>query len=252
MHSEPDAPARIALLEAQVAQLQRELQEFTYTVSHDLRAPLRHIVSFAKLVQLESAEQLNAEAQGFLANVVDSAALMGRMLDGVLALSRVGSAPSNPQPVALQTVLHAAAGAVQARYPGRTVDWQCASDLPPLCTDAALLQQALTELLDNAWKFTAQTAQAQVVLEVDSLDNGIRLRLRDNGAGFATQQAERLGLPFVRLHSAQQFPGIGLGLALARKCVQRLGGALQLQSAGAQQGCTVVLELQHLPASGLL
>ena len=75
--------------------------------------------------------------------------------------------------------------------------------------------------------------------------------LCDNGAGFATQQAERLSLPFVRLHSAQQFPGVGLGLALARKCVQRLGGTLQLQGAP-QQGCTAVLELSHLLASDLL
>lgn len=242
MLTEADAQARIVVLEAQLAQLQRELQDFTYTVSHDLRAPLRHITSFAKLVQMESTAQLNEEAQGFLTNVVDSAALMGRMLDGLLALSRVGSTPLNPQPVALATVLQAAGTAVQARYPGRTVDWQPTSNLPTLATDAALLQQALTELLDNAWKFTAKTAQPQVALWTEPLDNGVRLLLRDNGAGFTTQQTERLGLPFVRLHSAQQFPGVGLGLALARKCVQRLGGTLQLQAA-AQQGCTVVLEL---------
>jgi signal transduction histidine kinase len=183
--------------------------------------------------------------------VVDSAALLGRMLDGLLALSRVGVAPLNPQPVALGAVLQAAGTAVQARYPGRTVDWQLASDLPALSTDYGLLQQALTELLDNAWKFTAQAAQAQVVLVAEPLENGVRLRLCDNGAGFATQQAERLSLPFVRLHSAQQFPGVGLGLALARKCVQRLGGTLQLQGAP-QQGCTAVLELSHLLASDLL
>ena len=79
---------------------------------------------------MESAEQLNEEAQGFLSNVVDSAALMGRMLDGLLALSRVGTAPLNPQPVALDAVLQAAGTAVQARYPDRAVDWQPASDFP--------------------------------------------------------------------------------------------------------------------------
>lgn len=251
MTTESDSAARIAQLEAQVAQLQREMQDFTYTVSHDLRAPLRHITSFAKLVQMESAEQLNEEAQGFLGNVVDSAALMGRMLDGLLALSRVGVAPLNPQPVALGVVLQAASTAVQARYPGRTVDWQPASDLPTLPTEAVLLQQALTELLDNAWKFTAKTAQPQVELLAERVDNGVRLQLRDNGAGFATQQVQRLGLPFVRLHSAQQFPGVGLGLALARKCVQRLGGTLELQGAP-EQGCTVVVELPTAAGSSLL
>ena len=246
MTTDPDAQARIAALEAQVAQLQREMQDFTYTVSHDLRAPLRHITSFAKLVQMESAEQLNEEAQGFLGNVVESAALMGRMLDGLLALSRVGVAPLSPQPVALDMVLDAACTAVQARYPGRKVEWQSARELPTVPTDAALLQQALTELLDNAWKFTAKIEQPQVALSGEAADGGVRLLLRDNGAGFSTQQVERLGLPFVRLHSAQQFPGVGLGLALARKCVLRLGGTLSLQSAP-QQGCTVVLELPHAP-----
>lgn len=251
MSTEADAQARIEALEAQVAQLQREMQDFTYTVSHDLRAPLRHITSFAKLVQMESAEQLNEEARGFLGHVVDSAALMGRMLDGLLALSRVGVAPLNPQPVALGAVLQAAGTAVQARYPGRAVDWQPASDFPAVQLDAALLQQALTELLDNAWKFTAKTEQPQVVLVTEAMGNGIRLLLRDNGAGFATQQSDRLGLPFVRLHSAQQFSGVGLGLALARKCVQRLGGTLELQGTP-QLGCTVVLELPAVVASELL
>lgn len=251
MTTESDSAVRIALLQAQVAQLERELQDFTYTVSHDLRAPLRHITSFAKLVQMESAEQLNEEAQGFLGHVVDSAALMGRMLDGLLALSRVGSVRLDPQPVALDTVLQAASTAVQARYPGRCVDWQSAGGLPTVRTDAALLQQALTELLDNAWKFTAKTEQPAVALSFETMENGVRLRLCDNGAGFATQQSERLGLPFVRLHSTQQFPGVGLGLALARKCAQRLGGTLELQGAP-QQGCSVWLELPALPAPGML
>lgn len=251
MLTEADAQTRIATLEAQVTQLEREMQDFTYTVSHDLRAPLRHITSFAKLVQMESAAQLNEEALGFLSNVVDSAALMGRMLDGLLALSRVGAAALNPQPVALDSVLQAACRAVQARYPGRCVDWQPTTEVPMLQTDAALLQQALTELLDNAWKFTAQQAQSVVALSLEPMDGGIRLLLRDNGAGFATQQSERLGLPFVRLHSAQQFPGVGLGLALARKCVQRLDGRLQLHGEP-QQGCTVVLELPVTAAFDLL
>jgi light-regulated signal transduction histidine kinase (bacteriophytochrome) len=242
MLTEADAQARIAALEAQVAQLERALQDFTYTVSHDLRAPLRHITSFAKLVQMESSEQLGEEAQGFLQHVVDSAGLMGRMLDGLLALSRVGSAEVQWQEVALADLLEAACQSVQTRYPGRAVEWRLDGDAPELPADAALLQQAFTELLDNAWKFTAQQAQPVVQVQVVSAPDGVRIVLHDNGAGFSTTQPERVGLPFVRLHSAQQFEGVGLGLALASKCVQRLGGTLQIQGAP-QQGCTVTLEL---------
>lgn len=238
----PDADALIAALEAQVERLQREMQDFTYTVSHDLRAPLRHITSFAKLVQMESADQLGDEAQGFLKHVVDSAALMGRMLDGLLALSRVGAGDVDIQDVALDAVVQSALRTVLARYPGRVVQWRLPDALPYVRADAALLQQALTELLDNAWKFSARQAEAQVALQVQRVDGRVQLVLQDNGAGFATQQSERLGLPFVRLHSAQQFEGVGLGLALARKCVERLQGALNLQ-AQPGQGCTVILEL---------
>ena len=131
---------------------------------------------------------------------------------------------------------------MQTRYPGRAVEWRLDGDAPELPADAALLQQAFTELLDNAWKFTAQQAQPVVQVQVVSAPDGVRIVLHDNGAGFSTTQPERVGLPFVRLHSAQQFEGVGLGLALASKCVQRLGGTLQIQGAP-QQGCTVTLEL---------
>ncbi|MDT8992688.1 ATP-binding protein [Curvibacter sp. APW13] len=244
MTTTPTPEERIAALESQVAALERELQDFTYTVSHDLRAPLRHIVSFAKLVQMESADQLDAEAQGFLGNVVDSAALMGRMLDGLLAISRVGAQELQWQDMALAEVVQSCVQTVQGRYPQHTVQWQAPAHLPVLRTDPALLQQAVLALLDNAWKFTGGKADAAVTLALEQADARLRLRLQDNGAGFATQQVERLGLPFVRLHSASQFDGVGLGLALARKCVQRLGGRLQLEATPAQ-GCCVTLELPH-------
>jgi signal transduction histidine kinase len=236
------AEDRIATLEAQVAGLQRELQDFTYTVSHDLRAPLRHITSFARLVQTESAGELSEEARGFLAHVVDSAVLMGRMLDGLLALSRVGSTEPAPHSVPLAELVQAAHQATQARYTGCDVQWRVEGELPVLRTDAGLLYQALSALLDNAWKFSAKQSPPVVTLQVHDRDGYVRLTLRDNGAGFSTTQPERVGMPFVRLHSQQQFEGLGLGLALAFKCVLRLGGTLHLQGAP-DQGCTVTLDL---------
>ena len=233
---------RIAALEAQVVALERELHDFTYTVSHDLRAPLRHITSFAKLVQMESAGQLDAEALGFLGNVVDSAALMGRMLDGLLAISRVATQALQWQDMALADIVAPCVRSVQARYPAHPVQWQMPASLPVLRTDPALLQQALLALLDNAWKFTSGKDGAAVTLQLVPTDGVVRLLLQDNGAGFATQQIERLGLPFVRLHSVQQFDGVGLGLALARKCVLRLGGQLVLDGTPGQ-GCCATLDL---------
>jgi len=146
------------------------------------------------------------------------------------------------QPVVLPALLEAVWLAVNQRYPGRAVAWQVDASATGLLTDPDLLAQALGAIVDNAWKFTATQANAAVAVQVLSTPGGVRMVLRDNGVGFSTTQPERLGLPFVRLHSAQQFDGVGLGLALARKCVQRLGGNIQWQATPGQ-GCTATLDL---------
>jgi two-component system, OmpR family, sensor kinase len=233
---------RVAKLEAELAAARREMQDFTYTVSHDLRAPLRHIVSYAQLVQEDAGPQLSAEVQGFLGTITDSANHMGAMLDALLELSRVGTAPVQLGPVVLQDVLQGVVGGLRAQQAPREVCWSVAPDAPVVQADAALLRLALEQVLGNALKFTRPQPQAEIAVSFKRLDGAVLLTVQDNGVGFNPAQAAKLFQPFVRLHSTRQFEGLGMGLALTRKAMQRMGGDAAI-SAGPDAGCCVTLTL---------
>ena len=240
-----DAPQdRIAALEAELAALRAEMQEFTYTVSHDLRAPLRHIVSYAQLVQEDAGPQLGTEVQGFLATITDSARHMGVLLDGLVALSRLGTVPVAATAVALQALVQDVAAELGERNPQRSIAWHIAGDLPVVQADAALLRQALEHVLGNAVKFTAPRAQAVVDITAQPDGGGglLTLQVRDNGVGYNPAMQAKLFQVFGRLHSAKQFEGIGLGLAMTRKILQRLGGTVSAQGV-LDGGCCVTLSL---------
>ena len=240
---------RIAALEAELAALRAEMQEFTYTVSHDLRAPLRHIVSYAQLVQEDAGPQLNTEVQGFLATITDSARHMGVLLDGLVALSRLGTVPVAVTAVPLQTLVQDVAAQLNERNLGRNIDWRIAGDLPTVQADAALLRQALEHVLGNAIKFTAPREQAVVEITAPpGGSNGMQtLQVRDNGVGYNPAMQAKLFQVFGRLHSAKQFEGIGLGLAMTRKIAQRLEGTVSAQGV-LDGGCCVTLCLPVAPA----
>jgi len=235
-------PQRIAQLEAELAAARRAMQDFTYTVSHDLRAPLRHIAAYAQLVQEDAGPQLSAEVQGFLGTITDSARHMGTMLDALLELSRVGTVAVQLGPVALQEVLQGVVDGMGAQQAQREVRWRIAPDAPVVQADAALLRLALEQVLGNALKFTRGRALAEIAVSAELLDGAVRLTVQDNGAGFNPEQAEKLFQPFVRLHSTRQFEGLGMGLALTRKALQRMGGNVAI-SAGVDAGCCVTLTL---------
>ena len=242
----PDASAedRIAALEAELAELRAEMQEFTATVSHDLRAPLRHIVSYAQMVQEDAGPLLTAEVQEFLATITRSARHMGLLLDGLTALSKVGSAPLFLEPVALQDAVQEACDHLASSHPQRGVDWQLQTDLPSVVADASLLQSVLEQLLGNALKFTAPRDRALIAITVAPAQQPghIALQVQDNGVGFNPALHAKLFQVFGRLHSAQQFDGIGMGLVLARKRVLRMGGALAIDAV-VDGGCCATLTL---------
>lgn len=235
---------RIATLEAELAALRGEMQAFTHTVSHDLRAPLRHIVSYAQLVQEDAGPLLNAEVQGFLATMTDSARHMGRMLDGLGALSQLGTAAVTLAPVPLRPLVDEVVATVASQHPGRSVDWRIAPDLPTVMADTALLRQALQQVLGNAVKFT--TPGAAAVVDIHTVASGsagfATLQVRDNGVGYNPAQQAALFKVFGRLHTAKQFDGIGMGLVLCRKALARMGAAVDTHSS-LDGGCTAVLQL---------
>lgn len=237
--------SRIAALEAERDALRAELQHFTYAVSHDLRAPLRHILSYAQMVQEDAGPLLSEEVQEFLATITDSARHMGALLDGLAALSRVGSAPVNIGPVSLQELVQSACQTVAAQEPVCRVDWRVAADLPMVQADASLLHQALLQVLGNARKFSAPCAQPIVEVTVGAADNSdtVLLQVRDNGVGFNPAQQDQLFKVFGRLHSVRQFDGIGVGLVLARKLLERFGATVAIVGV-LDVGCTVQLRLR--------
>lgn len=238
----PDAT--ITALQAELATLRAEMQEFAGTVSHDLRAPLRHILSYAQLVQEDAGPQLDAEVQGFLSTIVESARHMGGLLDGLSQLSRVGAQPMYLEPVALQDVVQDICDRMSSQHPGRDLRWDIAAGLPVVRSDAQLLRQALEQVLDNAAKFTATRMPARIRVDFarDDADGCVTLRIQDNGVGYNPALQGKLFKVFGRLHSAQQFAGVGMGLALARKQLQRVGAHIRIEGA-VDVGCTVCLDL---------
>lgn len=235
---------RVAALESELAQLRAEMQEFTATVSHDLRAPLRHIVSYVQLVQEDAGPLLSPEVQEFLTTITDSARHMGCLLDGLAQLSRVGAAPLVLEPVALQSLVHGLCDDLARASLPRALEWQIADDLPVVRADSRWLQQALGHVLGNALKFTQSRDPAVIsVYTLPSQTPGyVSVRVQDNGVGYNPAMQAKLFRVFGRLHSAQQFDGIGMGLVLTRKIVERMGGQIAIE--GVQDvGCGVTLTL---------
>jgi signal transduction histidine kinase len=238
------ADDRVAALQAELAGLRAEMQEFTATVSHDLRAPLRHIVSYAQMLQEDAGPLLDDDGRELLVTITSSARHLGLLLDGLTALSRVGSAPLHLEPLALRDAVQEACDRLTSRHPLRVVEWQMPTDLPGVCADASLLQSVLEELLGNALKFSAPRDRSTIAVgTVAAAQPGqIALQVRDNGVGFNPAMQAKLFTVFGRLHSTQQFEGIGMGLMLARKRLQRMGGTLGIAGV-LDGGCCVTLTL---------
>jgi light-regulated signal transduction histidine kinase (bacteriophytochrome) len=228
----------IAALRAELAAAQAELQDFSYTVSHDLRADLRHILAFAEVVQEDAGPQLDAEARSHLATITGAAKHMGVLMDGLMAYSRLGTVALHVESVPLLPLVQRICDALLPATPPRTVQWRIADDLPAVRADGTLLAQALTHVLSNADKFTATRALA--VIEVAYADGA--LFVRDNGVGFNPAMQTQLFRVFGRLHSTREFDGVGMGLALTRKIVGRLGGQVSAEGA-LDSGCCVRITL---------
>jgi two-component system OmpR family sensor kinase len=236
---------RIAALEAELAALRAEMQDFSYTVSHDLRASLRHILSYAQLVQEDAAPLLSSETLGFVGTITDSARHMGVLMDGLMELSRLGTVAVAIAPVPLQALLQDVVAELQQKHPGERIAWQLQPDLPEVLADATLLRAALLQVLGNAVKFSAHKERCQIKVwaQRDAATAQVLLHIQDTGAGFNPALQPKLFKPFSRLHSVKQFPGIGMGLALTRKMLARMGAAVQAEGV-VDGGCTVRITLR--------
>ncbi len=211
--------------------LNKELEMFSYSVSHDLRAPLRSIDGFSRELLERHADQLDDEGKDYLRRVRTSTQRMGHLIDDLLKLSRITSKEMNWEMVDLSTLAAEALATLQAVEPQRKVETVIA-DYAHAKGDRHLLQVVLHNLLENAWKFSSKQSEARIEFGVISLENGRRFFfVRDNGAGFDMQYAHKLFGPFQRLHSVDEFPGAGIGLAMVQRIIRRHGGHVWAQGA---------------------
>ena len=215
-------------LETQNRELQTvnaELEAFSYSVSHDLRAPLRAIDGFSQALLEDYRDRLDDAGTDYLGRVRAGAQRMGRLIDDLLALSRVARATFHRQEVDLSAVAHEVVQELRAAEPQR----QVAVDIEPglrARADPELVRVLLVNLLGNAWKFTGQTPAPQIVIGRTIHDGHDAFFVRDNGAGFDMTYADRLFGAFQRLHDATEFPGTGIGLATVLRIVHRHGGRI--------------------------
>lgn len=207
-----------------------ELEAFSYSVSHDLRAPLRSINGFSKLLLEDHAAKLDAKGQDYLHSVCASAQRMGELIDDLLLLSRVGRADLGRARVDLSSVVRAVYEELKRQDSSRHVTMSIADQLF-VEADSGLMRVVFENLLGNAWKFTAKVADARIEVGTDQQEGVTAFFVRDNGAGFNMSYAEKLFSPFQRLHTESEFPGTGIGLATVHRIIDRHGGRIWASSA---------------------
>lgn len=213
---------------SQLREANAELEAFAYSVSHDLRAPLRGIAGWSRALLEDSGATLDVPGRAHLDRVLAEAARMGALIDDLLGFSRVGRVPLAPAPTDLTTVATRVAARLREAHPDRRIEAAIAPGLV-VHADARLLDVVLTNLFDNAVKFTARRDVARIECgPIDGEPGGIFVR--DNGVGFDPAFATKLFAPFQRLHRASEYPGTGIGLATVQRIVHRHGGRVWAES----------------------
>jgi PAS domain S-box-containing protein len=223
---------RTATLEA----INRELESFSYSVSHDLRSPLRHINGYSELLQRSASGALDAKAVHYLDTIVSSAKRASTLVDELLAFSRMGRAEMRNGEVDMNVLVDEVRREVEIEAQGRDVRWYV-GPLPRIRGDASMLKLAVRNLLSNALKYSRPREVAEIRIEAERVRDEIVFRVCDNGVGFDMAAADMLFGVFKRLHSDAEFEGTGIGLANVRRIVERHGGRAWAESR-AGQGAT--------------
>jgi PAS domain S-box-containing protein len=215
---------RVVERTAQLEAANKELEAFAYSVSHDLRAPLRHIDGFLELLRKRTATILDQQSQHYVATVSESAKQMGMLIDDLLSFSRMGRHEMSKMRVDLGGLLQEVIRHIEPEAKARTIHWQVA-DLPVVMGDRAMLRIVLINLVSNALKFTQPRERAEIEIGC-MFDAGAEtiIFVRDNGVGFDVNHADKLFGVFQRLHRVDEFEGTGIGLANVRRIINRHGG----------------------------
>lgn len=239
---------RVAERTAQLQTANQELEAFSYSVSHDLRAPLRAIDGFSQAMLEDFAPQLPPDAQDYLNTIRKGAQQMGTLIDDLLTFSRLSRSPLRSTEVDTNELVSTVLEDLMTEHRGRSLVVRC-GDLPRCEGDSALLKQVWVNLLSNAFKYTRKQTKASVEIESSRTENGeLVFLVRDNGTGFDMRYVDKLFGVFQRLHLAEEFEGTGVGLAIVKRIVQRHGGRVWAESA-VDQGASFFFSLPSTSTS---
>lgn len=217
------AEEAIAQRSEELAAANRELESFSYSVSHDLRAPLRHIDGFTNILMEELGPKLDSESRRYLGYIRDGTRQMGELVDDLLRLSRVGRQDINRQRTDLNGLVESVVSELGRETKDRQIDWQLDS-LPPLECDSALMRHVFMNFLSNAVKFTRPRRRAKIQVGQKKVDGGLAIFVRDNGVGFNMKYVDKVFGVFQRLHRVEEFEGTGIGLAIVQRVIHKHGG----------------------------
>ena len=216
----------LAALAGELGRVNKELEAFSYTVSHDLRAPMRHIAGYVDLVLDTEGAALSPRAHRYMAHVKDAAAFAGQLVDALLDFSRMGRTALKRKRVDCNSLVQGLVREIARHEQDRSIEWRVEADLPQLTADPLLLQVAVRNLISNAVKYSRDRAPAIITVRAVRNAEGQGLEVQDNGAGFQMQYVAKLFNVFQRLHQSDEFEGTGIGLANVKRIVERHGGSV--------------------------
>lgn len=238
-----DLEQRVTRRTNQLVAANKDIDVFSHSVSHDLRAPLRHISSFVALAQERLGPGGDSQLLQYLTSIAKAGKRMGLMIEGLLEYARMGRVSLARQQVPLSQLVHGVVRHLQAEHPMRSIEWVIDDDLPQVRGDAILLAEVLRNLLDNSVSFTRTRPVARIEVGQWTDSTGERVVfVRDNGVGFDLEQAPNLFALFQRQHHSMDYEGIGTGLALTQRIVERHGGRIWCEAASSA-GCTFAISL---------
>jgi PAS domain S-box-containing protein len=216
---------------AELETTNKELESFAYSVSHDLRAPLRHTVGFAELLQKQASSSLDDKSRRYMQLILESSKRMGNLIDDLLGFSRIGRAETNKSEVDMESLVGEVVAELGQETKDRNIDWNI-GPLPVCYGDRSMLKVVLMNLLSNAVKFTRIRKRAEIEIGcADRCEDQAELFVRDNGAGFDMQYVDKLFGVFQRLHLAEEFEGTGIGLATVQRIIHRHRGEVRAEGA---------------------
>ena len=226
---------------AQVSEVNRELESFSYSVSHDLRAPLRHIAGFADKLGMHMGASADEKSHHYLEVIAESARRMSSLIEDLLEYSRLGRSAFRVEPVNFNAVVAELVAMLHSAHEERSIEWRI-EELPIVMGDASMLRRAWQNLMSNAVKYTSRREHAVIEIGRTEADGESIFHVRDNGTGFNMAYAGKLFGVFQRLHKASEFPGTGIGLANVRRIIARHGGRTWAE-AEADKGATFFFSL---------